>query len=55
MHLFKELWRVLSGFGIMEFLSKKFLNFQKRINTLIDQKALEENKIRLFNDFLNSL
>jgi len=38
--------------GILE---QKVSNFQKRINTLIDQKALEENKIRLFNDFLNSL
>jgi hypothetical protein len=28
---------------------------QKRINTLIDQKKLEEHKIHLFNEFLNSL
>lgn len=28
---------------------------QKRINTLIDQKRLEEHKINLFNDFINSL
>jgi len=28
---------------------------QRRINTLIDQRALEENKLNLFNDFLNSL
>jgi hypothetical protein len=27
----------------------------KRINTLVDQRALEEHKINLFNDFLNSL
>jgi len=27
----------------------------KRINTLIDQRKLEENKIELFNEFLNSL
>jgi len=27
----------------------------KRINTLVDQRQLEENKIQLFNDFLNSL
>ena len=27
----------------------------KRINTLVDQRALEEHKISLFNDFLNSL
>jgi hypothetical protein len=28
---------------------------KKRINTLVDQRALEEHKINLFNDFLNSL
>jgi hypothetical protein len=28
---------------------------QKRINTLVDQKRLEEHKINLFNDFINSL
>jgi len=28
---------------------------QKRINTLVDQGALDEHKIGLFNDFLNSL
>ena len=28
---------------------------QKRINTLVDQKALEENKLNLFNDFLSNL
>ena len=28
---------------------------QKRINTLVDQKALEEHKLGLFNDFLQSL
>ena len=28
---------------------------QRRINTLIDQKRLEEHKINLFNDFTNSL
>ena len=28
---------------------------QRRINTLIDQKRLEEHKINLFNDFINSL
>jgi len=28
---------------------------KRRINTLVDQKALEENKLQLFNDFLNSL
>jgi hypothetical protein len=27
----------------------------KKINSLVDQKQLEENKINLFNDFLNSL
>ena len=26
---------------------------QRRINTLIDQKRLEEHKINLFNDFIN--
>jgi hypothetical protein len=28
---------------------------QKKINTLVDQRRLEEHKIQLFNDFLNSL
>ncbi len=28
---------------------------QKRINTLVDQKALEEHKLNLFNDFLSNL
>jgi len=27
----------------------------KRINTLVSQKQLEENRLKLFNDFLNSL
>jgi len=30
-------------------------NTRKRINTLVDQRKLEEHKIKLFNDFLNSL
>jgi hypothetical protein len=28
---------------------------QKRINTLVDQKRLEEHELNLFNDFINSL
>ena len=28
---------------------------QKRINTLVDQKRLEENKLNLFNEFLSNL
>jgi hypothetical protein len=37
-------------------LREKFASqMKKRINTLVDQKALEENKLNLFNDFLNSL
>jgi hypothetical protein len=28
---------------------------RRRINTLVDQRKLEEHKIKLFNDFLNSL
>ena len=27
----------------------------KQINTLVDQKQLEENKLNLFNDFLSNL
>jgi len=27
----------------------------KRINTLVDQKRLEEKKLQLFNDFLSNL
>ena len=28
---------------------------QKRINTLVDQKTLDEHKLSLFNDFLSNL
>ena len=28
---------------------------QKRINTLVDQRKLEEHKLNLFNDFLSNL
>jgi len=38
--------------GILE---QKVLRIQKKINTLVDSKQLEENKLNLFNDFLNSL
>jgi hypothetical protein len=38
--------------GILE---QKVSRMQKRINTLVDSKQLEENKLNLFNDFLNSL
>jgi hypothetical protein len=38
--------------GILE---QKVATFQKRINTLVDQRSLEESKIRLFDEFLNSL
>ena len=38
--------------GILE---QKVLRMQKKINTLVDSKQLEENKLNLFNDFLNSL
>jgi hypothetical protein len=30
-------------------------NTRNRINTLVDQRRLEEHKIQLFNDFINSL
>jgi len=30
-------------------------NTRKQINTLVDQRRLEEHKIQLFNDFINSL
>jgi hypothetical protein len=37
-------------------LREKYLDsMQRKINTLVDQKALEEHKIELFSDFLNSL
>jgi hypothetical protein len=36
-------------------LEQKVSRIQKRINTLVDSKQLEENKLNLFNDFLNSL
>lgn len=36
-------------------LEQKVSRMHKRINTLVDSKKLEENKLNLFNDFLNSL
>tara|TARA_Y100001973_G_scaffold61149_1_gene89890 strand:+ start:2524 stop:3174 length:651 start_codon:yes stop_codon:yes gene_type:complete len=37
-------------------LKEKFASDAKRrINTLVDQKRLEENKLNLFNEFINSL
>jgi hypothetical protein len=36
-------------------LEQKVYGFQKRINTLVDSKQLEEHKLNLFNEFLNSL
>ena len=30
-------------------------NTQKRINTLVDQKTLEEHKLQLWNNFLSNL
>jgi hypothetical protein len=38
--------------GILE---QKVSKFEKRINTLVDQGVLEEYKLSLFNEFLNSL
>jgi hypothetical protein len=36
-------------------LEQKVERIQKRINTLVDSKQLEEHKLGLFNEFLNSL
>jgi hypothetical protein len=36
-------------------LEQKVERIQKRINTLVDSKQLEEHKLNLFNEFLNSL
>ena len=37
-------------------LRERFANDTKRrINTLVDQRKLEEHKLELFNNFLNSL
>jgi hypothetical protein len=36
-------------------LEQKVSKFEKRINTLVDQGILEEYKLSLFNEFLNSL
>ena len=36
-------------------LEQKVGTIQKRINTLVDSKQLEEHKLNLFNEFLNSL
>jgi len=39
--------------GILK--EKRAQNIKNKINTLVDQKRLEEHKIELFNEFLNSL
>ena len=31
------------------------LNTKRRINTLVDQRKLEEHKLNLFNNFLSNL
>lgn len=36
-------------------LEQKVEKIQKRINTLVDSRQLEEHKLNLFNEFLNSL
>jgi hypothetical protein len=36
-------------------LEQKVSGLQRRINTLVDSKQLEEHKLNLFNEFLNSL
>jgi hypothetical protein len=36
-------------------LEQKVSRIQKRINTLVDSKQLEEHKLNIFNEFLNSL
>jgi hypothetical protein len=38
--------------GILE---QKVSSMKRRINTLVDQKTLDEHKLNLFNEFLNSL
>ena len=43
---------VWEGGNLREQLAEKT---QKRINTLVDQKTLDEHKIQLFNDFLSNL
>ena len=42
-------------FGKVEFFVNKAAQTQKRINTLVDQKRLEEKKLKLFGDFLSNL
>ena len=34
---------------------RKAEEMKKRVDTLVSQKALEENKLNLFNEFINSL
>ena len=36
-------------------LREKYAETYKTINTLVDQKKLDEQKLNLFNDFLNSI
>jgi hypothetical protein len=36
-------------------LEQKVTSMKGRINTLVDSKQLEEHKLGLFNEFLNSL
>ena len=34
---------------------RKAEEMKKRVDTLVSQKSLEENKLNLFNEFINSL
>ena len=44
------------GMGMVVFLREKFAEkTYKTINTLVDQKQLDEKKLNLFNDFLSNL
>ena len=55
MLLFQELWKkewVWEGGILREQLAN---NTQRRINTLVDKKRLDEHKVELFQDFLANL
>ena len=46
----------VGGYFSYRILREQFVDeTKKRINTLVDQKALEEHKLNLFNDFLLNL
>ena len=51
----KELWKEKIGYGTAESLENAARKTYQTINTLVDQKQLDEKKLDLFNNFLQNL